>query len=72
MKIRVIYKSKKNTKKIAEAIGKQLGVKPEEITNTLQVKEADIIYLGCGIYAGDVPVEVKEFVMKLQGEKLGK
>lgn len=70
MKIEIAYKSKKNTKKVAEAIGRALNVKPKNIDSNLTIDEADILFLGCGIYAGDVHKDVKEFVEKLNSQKV--
>ena len=70
MKIEIVYKSKRNTKKVAEAIGQALNVKPKSISTDIIISEADILFLGCGIYAGDVHKDVKEFVEKLDSQKV--
>ncbi|HKM34332.1 MAG TPA: flavodoxin family protein [Lachnospiraceae bacterium] len=72
MKVVIVFKSKKNTKKIADAIGKALQVKPMDIDEIVKVDDADILFLGCGIYAGDVPNEVKDFVKTLNSKKIKK
>lgn len=72
MKIEIVYKSKKNTKKVAEAIGQALNVSPKSLNDNLRIEEADILFLGCGIYAGDVHKDVKEFVEKLNPQKIKK
>lgn len=72
MKVEIVYKSKRNTKKIADAIGKALKIMPVEITETTKVENADILFLGSGIYAGDVPKEVKDFVKTLTSTNVKK
>lgn len=72
MKIEIIYKSKRNTKKVAEAMGQALNVQPRELNMKTHVEEADILFLGCGIYAGDVNKNVKAFVDTLNREKVKK
>lgn len=72
MKIVIAFKSKKNTKKLANVIGEALHTKPMEIDATTKVEDADILFLGCGIYAADVPKEVKDFVKTLDSTKVKK
>lgn len=72
MKIEILYKSKRNTKKVAEAIGKALNVQAKELNSKTKLEETDILFLGCGIYAGDVHKDIKEFVEKLDSEKVKK
>jgi flavodoxin len=72
MKIEIAFKSKKNTKKIAEVIGETLHTKPVEIDGIKEIENADILFLGFGIYAGDVPKEVKNFIKTLNPDKIKK
>jgi len=72
MKVEVVFKSKKNTKKIASIIGETLHTVPRELDGTKTIADADILYLGFGIYAGDVPKEVKSFVTTLDPTKVKK
>lgn len=72
MKIEIVYKSKRNTKKVAEAMGQALNVKSKNISDNPIIKEADILFLGCGIYAGDVHRDVYEFVGKLNHQQIKK
>jgi flavodoxin len=72
MKIEIAFKSKRNTKKIANALGEALNTKPIEIDGTTIIEDADILFLGCGIYAGDVLPEVKDFVKTLNPSKVRK
>lgn len=70
MKIEIVYKSRRNTRKVAEAIGRALKVKPKDISKNTTIDEADILFLGCGIYAGDVHNDVKTFIEKLDSHKV--
>jgi flavodoxin len=72
MKVVIAFKSKKNTKKIARVMGDTLHTTPMEIDGTQKVEAADILFLGFGIYAGDVPKEVTDFVKTLNPEKIKK
>jgi flavodoxin len=72
MKVVIAFKSKKNTKKIAEVMGKALLTKPVEIDGTIKIEDADILYLGFGIYGGEVPKEVFDFVKTLNPDKIKK
>ncbi|MDD3412855.1 MAG: flavodoxin family protein [Lachnospiraceae bacterium] len=72
MKVEIAFKSKKNTKKIAEVMGEALHIKPIKIDGSKKIDEADILFLGFGIYAGDVPKEVKDFIKTLNPTKIKK
>lgn len=72
MKVVIAFKSKKNTKKIAKVMGEALHTKPMEIDGTKIIEDADILFLGFGIYAGDVPKEVKDFIKELNPTKIKK
>ena len=72
MKIEIVYKSKKNTRKLAEAMGKALNVVPKQLDASTKIEEADILFLGFGIYAGDVHENVKKFIESLNPEKIKK
>lgn len=72
MKIEIVYKSKKNTRKLAEAMGKALNVVPKPLNGKTEVEEADILFLGFGIYADDVHEDVKNFIENLNPEKIKK
>lgn len=72
MKIEIVYKSKKNTRKLAEAMGNALNVIPKQLNRKTKLEEADILFLGFGIYAGDVHEDVKNFIESLNPEKIKK
>ena len=60
--IEVIYKSKKNNKKIAKAIADELQVDAKNIKQVQDVK-ADILFLGCPILGGNIPEQVTRFIL---------
>ena len=65
--IEVIYKSKKNNKKIAD----ELQVDAKNIKQVQDVK-ADILFLGCPILGGNIPEQVTRFVAQLDANKVKK
>ena len=69
--IEVIYKSKKNNKKIAKAIADELQVDAKNIKQVQDVK-ADILFLGCPILGGNIPEQVTRFVAQLDANKVKK
>jgi flavodoxin len=73
MNIRVLYHSTTgNTKKVAEAIAKSLGVKAEPIRSAAPVSDADVLFLGDGVYGGTVHKETRQFIETLTPEKVKK
>lgn len=65
------YTKTGNTKRLAEAIAKELGVEALPISE--QVSEAvDYLFLGNSYYAFSIDPEVKAFVASLDREKVGK
>jgi len=72
MKYAVRYYTKTgNTKRLAEAIAKELGVEAQPISVPLEEK-ADILFLGNSYYAFTIDPEVRTFVSSLDKEKVGK
>ena len=62
MKLAVRYYSRGgNTKKIAEAIAKAVGVEAKTVSEPL-TEDVDILFLGSAPYAFDVDDEVKKFI----------
>ncbi len=59
--IRVMYKSRKNNKKVAQAMAEALGIEAESIDGAKDVK-ADLLFLGCAILAGNIRPEMERFV----------
>ena len=72
MKYAVRYYTKTgNTKKLAEAIAKELGVEALPITAPVEEK-TDILFLGNSYYAFNIDPEVKDFIASLDKEKVGR
>lgn len=62
MKLAVRYYSRGgNTKKIAEAIAKAVGVEAKTVTEPLD-EDVDILFLGSAPYAFNIDEEVKKFI----------
>lgn len=62
MKIAIRYYTKTgNTKKLADAIGKALDCKPENVSVPL-AEDIDILFLGSSVYAAGVDEAVKSFI----------
>ena len=71
MNIAVRYYTRSgNTKKLADAVAKTVGVEAKDVTASLTEK-ADILFLGCSYYAFDVDDAVKKFIMDNK-ENIGK
>lgn len=69
MNIEVRYMSKSgNTKKLAEAIGEELGITAKPITQAISA-DTDILYLGGAVYWGGVDGDIKKFISTL-GDKV--
>ena len=65
------YTKTGNTKKLAEAVAKELGV--EALPLSEPVNEAvDLLFLGNSYYAFSIDPEVRKFVESLDGGKVGK
>lgn len=72
MKIAVRYYTKTgNTKRLAEAIGKAVGVEALPISTPIH-ESVDILFLGNSYYAFSIDPEVRDFVRSLDRKKVGK
>lgn len=72
MKYAVRYYTKTgNTKRLAEAIAKELGVEALPISEPV-TEAVDYLFLGNSYYAFSIDPEVREFVASLDKEKVGK
>ena len=67
MKIKIVYHSMTgNTKKVAEALAKVANVQAEAITENYKLSEAiDLLFIGDGIYAGQMNKKMKTFIQTL-------
>lgn len=72
MKIAVRYYTKTgNTKRLAEAIANAVGVKALPISEPVE-EAVDILFLGNSYYAFSIDKEVKDFILSLDKNKVGK
>ncbi|MBO7095864.1 MAG: flavodoxin [Lachnospiraceae bacterium] len=72
MRFAVRYYTKTgNTKRLAEAIAKELGVEALPISEPVD-EQVDFLFMGNSYYAFDIDPEVKKFVSSLDKEKVGK
>lgn len=72
MKVAVRYYSKSgNTRKLAEAVGKALGVEAKT-TDSPVTEHVDLLFLGSAVYATGVDEQVKAFIAGLDPKKVGK
>ncbi len=72
MKIAVRYYTKTgNTKRLAEAVAKAVGVEALPISEPV-TDPVDILFLGNSYYAFTIDPEVRRFVAQLNKEKVGK
>ena len=65
------YTKTGNTKRLAEAVAKELGVQALPISTPIEEK-VDILFLGNSYYAFSIDPEVRSFVASLSKEKVGK
>ena len=65
------YTKTGNTKRLAEAMAKELGVEALPISEPVN-EPVDYLFLGNSYYAFNIDPEVKAFVASLDKEKIGK
>ena len=65
------YTKTGNTKRLAEAVAKELGVEALPISEPVSEK-VDILFLGNSYYAFSIDPEVRDFVASLDKDKVGK
>ena len=71
MKIEVRYFTRGgNTKKLADAIAKEVGAEAKSIEIPL-TEDVDILFLGSSVYAFDIDENIKQFINNIQ-VKVGK
>ncbi|MCR5802703.1 MAG: flavodoxin [Clostridia bacterium] len=72
MRFAVRYYTKTgNTKRLAEAVAKELGVEAKPISDPIN-EPVDILFLGNSYYAFTIDPEVRSFVASLDKDKVGK
>jgi flavodoxin len=71
MNISVIYYTKLgHSKKIAQAIANELGVKAQDIRENPEIKDVDLLYIVSGIYGGKSAPGLLEFLKTLDGQQI--
>ena len=65
------YTKTGNTKKLAEAVAKELGVEALPLSEPVN-EPVDLLFLGNSYYAFSIDPEVRKFVESLDGGKVGK
>ena len=67
MKVRVLYATKtRHSKKLANAIGKALGVPAENVTDRPTLSDVDLLFIVGGIYSGESLPELTDYVRTLE------
>jgi flavodoxin len=73
MNTKIIYATMtKHSKKIAEAISKQLNVAAENVKSNPTVENVDLLFIVGGIYGGESTPELIAFVKSLDKNKVKK
>lgn len=71
MNVAVVYSSKTgHTKKIAEAMAKELGVEAKSILDKPVLSNIDLLFIGTGIYAGKIAPEMYSFLESFDSTKV--
>ena len=72
MKVAVRYYTKTgNTKRLAEAVAKALGVEALPLSAPVE-ERVDLLFLGNSYYAFSIDPEVRDFIRRLDKAKVGK
>ncbi len=72
MKVAVRYYTKTgNTRRLAQAVAEAVGVEPQPISVPIS-EPVDILFLGNSYYAFSIDPEVRNFVLSLSPDKVGK
>ena len=72
MKVAVRYYTKTgNTKRLAEAVAKALGVEALPLSAPVE-ERVDLLFLGNSYYAFSIDPEVRDFIRSLDKDKVGK
>jgi flavodoxin len=67
----VIYYTKLgHSKKIAQAVADELGVKARDIREKPEIKDTDLLYIVSGIYGGKSAPELLEFLKSLDSNQI--
>jgi len=68
---RIVYATKtRHSKKLAEAIGKELNARAENAADRPAAAEAELLFVVGGLYGGQSLPELVEFVKSLDSRKI--
>ena len=71
MKKAVVYYTKLgHSKKIAQALADELGVKAQDIRENPEINDINRLYIVSGIYGGKSAPELLEFIKSLDGQQI--
>jgi flavodoxin len=71
MVVKVVFHSMTgNTKKIAEAIASEVGIRAEEISNGTVSDPIDVLFIGDGNYGSNIHATTKQFIAGLDRNKI--
>jgi flavorubredoxin len=69
----VIYASRGgNTRKLAEAVAGEAGVKARSITEAADLAQVDILFIGASLYAGRINKDLRQFLQGLDAKQAAK
>jgi flavodoxin len=73
MNTKVVYHSKTgNTKKLAEAIADAVGTKAASLADAGKLDAVDLLFIGDGVYMGDMAPETRAFIESLDAKTIKK
>lgn len=72
MNVKILYMSKKHTKKVAEAMAQALGISAQRIEDADLSQKTELLFLGFGIYAGNPPQKLQACLTGLKPENIRK
>lgn len=73
MKVALIYSTKTgHTKKIAEAMAKELGIEAQNIADKPVLNNVDLLLVGSGVYGGKISPELLAYLEGVDSKKVKK
>lgn len=73
IRVSVIYSTLSgHTKKLADEIGRTLGVEPQNLKYDSNYYDCDIAFIGGGIYSGQLSPDLEGYIERLDKEKIPK
>jgi flavorubredoxin len=59
-----------NTKKIAEAIAREVGTSAEKISDETSIGEIDVLFIGDGNYGSNIHSKTRQCILRLENSKI--